>query len=150
MGAIESAASLVNLVRAKLLSSPLGLSSHPSKEELSVVFQAYRDQRIARVSHIFRLSALMTREQAWDNLLYKDVSKYVFPRMSDATVASIFADAIKGAVKLDFVPLRNKFEGTVPWGNESGKLIDMTKSTGVIVAFSVLLLIYAAYSIIRY
>ncbi|RDW80309.1 FAD binding protein-3 [Coleophoma cylindrospora] len=145
MCAIESAASLVNLVRAKLVSSPLGLSSHPSQQELSDVFQAYRDQRIARVSQIFRLSALMTREQAWDNLLYKGVSKYVVPHMSDAIVASAFSEAVKGAVKLNFVTLHNNFEGTVPWDDGTGKLAAMNKSKGVMVAFGVLLLTYAAY-----
>lgn len=145
MCAIESAASLVNHVRAKLISSPLGLSSHPSQQELAPVFQAYRDERISRVSQIFRLSSIMTREQAWDNLFYKGVAKYVFPYMSDATVASVFSGVVKGAVKLDFVPLSNKFEGTVPWEDRSGKVVAMNKSTGAMLAFGVALLIYAAY-----
>ncbi|KID93459.1 FAD binding domain protein, partial [Metarhizium majus ARSEF 297] len=145
MCAIKSAASLVNLVRANLTSSPRGLSSHPSQQELSTVFQAYRDQRISRVAQIFRISALTTREQAWDNLLYKAFSKYILPHMSDARVASVVSDVVKGAVKLDFVPLRNRFEGTVQWEDGPGKLVAMTKRTGVMVAFGLALLIYAVY-----
>ncbi|KAK8102443.1 hypothetical protein PG984_015589 [Apiospora sp. TS-2023a] len=141
MCAIESAASLVNHVRAKLHASPLGLSSHPSTQELSGLFQAYRDQRAPRVLQIFRLSALMTREQAWHNPLYKAVARFVVPHMSDATVGSVFSDAVKGAVKLEFLPLQTKFAGTVDWVDDSGKSMTTTKSWGLMAAIVLAFLI---------
>jgi hypothetical protein len=149
MCAIESAASLVNQIHGKLISSPEGLSSHPSQQELSAVFQVYRDERIPRVKAIFELSAHMTREQAWHNLIYKGVSKFVFPYMSDVRVAGVFADVIKGGVKLDFVPLRNRFEGTVPWeyGTQLQVASKTNKSARVATALGMAFLLYIFYAL---
>lgn len=94
---------------------PEGMSAHPSREELASIFQNYQDQRIARVKKIYNLSGLMTRVQAWENVALRLVASYVFPWFSDARVADLFADAIKGAVKLDYVKLLGEKTGTAPW-----------------------------------
>ncbi|KAJ5694682.1 hypothetical protein N7536_005094 [Penicillium majusculum] len=113
--AMESAATFANILRAKLLSSKGGLSSHPTQAELSTIFQTYREQRIGRVYLMHLLSGFMTRVQAWSNPVFKFLARRCFPWMSDNMVGGIFSLAIQGGVKLDYVPQRVKPKGKVKW-----------------------------------
>ena len=118
---MESVATLTNLLHKKLTSSPLGLSSHPSTAELSSVFSAYQEERTPRVKQIYDLSGLLTRVQAWQNPALKIVAKYIFPLVSDSQVANLFAGAVKGGVKLDFLPVED-VTGSVAWESEGDRL----------------------------
>lgn len=111
---MESVAALANGLQAMLAASPDGLAAHPRRAELAAVFGAYQTQRAPRVKRIFDLSALLTRVQAWDGWPLKAVARYVFPWVSDARVADLFAGAVRGGVALDYVPLPVG-AGTVPW-----------------------------------
>jgi hypothetical protein len=112
---MESAATFANILRAKLLSSKGGLSSHPTQAELSTIFQTYREQRIGRVYLMHLLSGFMTRVQAWSNPVFEFLASRCFPWMSDKMVGGIFSLAIQGGVKLDYVPQRVKPKGKVKW-----------------------------------
>jgi hypothetical protein len=118
---MESVATLTNMIHEKLMSKPEGLSSHPSCKELTEVFKAYQEERTPRVKQIFDLSGLMTRIQAWQNPALKIVAKYIFPLVSDSQVADLFAGAVKGGVKLDYLPVEESM-GTVAWESERDRL----------------------------
>ncbi|ORY03474.1 hypothetical protein BCR34DRAFT_617773 [Clohesyomyces aquaticus] len=116
--AMESVATLANLIKAKLETSPHGLFSHPSQEELSAIFQTYQGQRLPRAQEISWLSTFNTRVQACENACFNFIAKYCFPLATDGMVGGLFAATVKKGVKLDYVPLVGQPEGTVPWEDE--------------------------------
>ncbi|KAK2749197.1 putative secondary metabolism biosynthetic enzyme [Myotisia sp. PD_48] len=115
--ALESVASLCNEINRVVKSHPKGT---PTRAELNAGFQKYQRTRTPRVKKIFDLAAMMTRLQAWDGWLLKFVMRYIVPLVGDNRVADQFAKVIKGAVKLDYVPLGNVPRGSVKWEDNSG------------------------------
>ncbi|ROT41103.1 FAD/NAD(P)-binding domain-containing protein [Sodiomyces alkalinus F11] len=128
--AMDSAATLANLLRQKLVNSPDGLSSHPGQSELSAIFQSYQEKRQSPVRYIGWFSTLMTRVAACENALFKFMAIRVFPLASDALVADMFAWQVKRGVKLDYVPLVDAPRGTVKFDDDRGEESEfMSKDT---------------------
>jgi hypothetical protein len=99
---MESAATFANILRAKLLSSKGGLSSHflcaarGTSGKWSIVLlglggMTARPWKIA--------ISLMTRVQAWSNPVFEFLASRCFPWMSDKMVGGIFSALL--AVRLE-------------------------------------------------
>ncbi|KAL2807716.1 FAD binding domain protein [Aspergillus granulosus] len=115
--AMESAATLANLLHAKLASSPGGLNAHPSRDELSQLFQAYRNKRIAQIRRVFWFSTFITRVHACENAALGFIARACFPLFNDRVVGALFSAIIKYGVKLDYVPI-GQLGGAVPFEDE--------------------------------
>ena len=69
------------------------------------MFQEYQDAQKARIKKISPTCYYATRMQAWDNVALRLVSQYMAPLLGDEPVANYTATMVKGAVKLDYLPV---------------------------------------------
>lgn len=141
---MESVATLVNVLRTKLMSSSSGLFSHPSQPELSAVFQEYQKQRAPRAKRVSFLSTMITRVHACENRLLKFVATKCFPFVSDGMLGAIFSESITKGVKLDYVPLSAQPVGTDRWADEIRASRSRSKLSVFLVVVGVLAVLWTA------
>ncbi|KAI9690115.1 MAG: hypothetical protein M1822_009076 [Bathelium mastoideum] len=112
---MESVALLMNLLNRELRAHH---GTKPSKDGLSVVFQEFQEKQRPRALKIMKFANSITRVQAWDGFLMKMMALRVMPFRSDESLGRDLSDIIKGAAKLDFVPISKYNERKVLWDNE--------------------------------
>jgi hypothetical protein len=112
--ALESVAALANALNRTLSSS----TTLPTTETLSALFSSYQNQRFARAKAHHDLTGFYTRLAAWDGFGMKFASRYLPLITGDKVVVDGFAKLVRGGVKLDYVPLKEKKEGTVKFLDE--------------------------------
>jgi hypothetical protein len=139
---MESAATLANLLRTKLLAQPSGTLAHLTQHEISDVFQAYQKERIDRTQRIAWLSTFITRVHACKNIAFRGIARYVFPLATDSMVAAIFSEHIRKGVKLDYVPV-NQQGGSVPWEDDDRTPSPRIQRITVMLCMGVFLMYYA-------
>ena len=142
---MESVVVLANLLNREIKSRPNG---KPDKSAIEAAFHEYQETREARVKKIFDLSSLITRLQAWDNVVLRLAACFVIPWQRDAKIAEEMGTIIKAAPKLDYVPLAECKKGLVMWDDEksvtslkggdlfSGVRRKQIRLIGVLLAFS--------------
>ena len=109
---IESVVVLTNHLR-RMLEEQYG--GRPSTANIDTTFKAYQDERLPRMRQIMEFSSLVSRVQAWDNLLLKWMSIYFIPYLPKRKMANDLGEIIRKAPKLDFVPLGQWNESLLEW-----------------------------------
>lgn len=97
--AIESTVLFSNSLHKLLQSSP-----HPSSAELKALFKDFESVQRPRANQILKLSATVTRLEAQNGLMYKLLSRYVMPRLSDKLKAGVFVDVAVSYPDVEFLP----------------------------------------------
>ncbi|KAK7931126.1 FAD binding domain protein [Apiospora marii] len=113
--AIESVASLVNLLHAAVQQA--GSGSKPGPEAVEKLLSDYQAERRPRVKEAFDLSKSVTRFQARDSPFHYAMA-HLAPYLPDASLANMVKPFIRAAVKLDFVTATGNRQGTVPWDTQ--------------------------------
>ena len=123
--AMESTAVLCNHLQRTLASHA---GAKVSRATLAKTFANYQREREGRMKDIMALSSLITRVQAWDNILFKGLATWIFPYQPDYKLTNQMAELIRRAPKLDYVPVgKDMFKGRVKWiDEEEGESIDIS------------------------
>lgn len=100
--AIEDAALLANYLRG--LINKTKHNGKPSNEELNVILKRFSHDRIQRLQSIYRLSKVVVRLHARQNLFLRLMGRYYMPYSGDLP-ADMASKSIAGGVHLDFLPL---------------------------------------------
>lgn len=112
---MESVVALANLLDGAVKAHPQG---KPDKAMIEDMLAEYQRSRSGRMRKIVDFSSRATKMQAWDNLWYKALS-YILPLLPETTFAVQLSKLIKGAPKLDYVPLPDDTHvGTWKWEDE--------------------------------
>ena len=91
----------------------------PSKATLNAMFSAYQKEREPRMKEIMDFSSLLTKLQAWDNVLLRFLATWVIPYQPDRRIAEQLGELIRKAPKLDFVDVGPDFaRGKFGWADE--------------------------------
>lgn len=75
------------------------------------------------------LSLLLTRVQAWNNILLKGLTTWILPYQLDHKLTDQMAELTRRAPKLDYVPIsKDMFKGWVKWmDEEEDKRMDISE-----------------------
>lgn len=103
--AIESAATLANLLEEHVRLNP---GSPTPDNTIQSIFERYQKLREPRVQKLYSSAHLMTRLGSWDTYTLKFIALFVLPRIDDAAAVS---SLIRGAVKADFIPTPHRSKG---------------------------------------
>ncbi|KAH8645851.1 putative FAD-dependent monooxygenase [Tricladium varicosporioides] len=123
---MESVVVLANALNKAVKTDP---KRKPGKAAIEALLAEYQAERYPRMKKVIEFSGLATKIQAWDNIFYKAVSR-IMPYLPDTAFANECAKIIKGAPKLDYVPLPEDAKGLVEWDDEVGTSprVDIFKS----------------------
>ncbi|KAL5362265.1 FAD/NAD(P)-binding domain-containing protein [Aspergillus floccosus] len=120
--AIEDAASLANLLHEFLIVDQIG---KPSTEQLDERLRQYTAERRGRVGKIYSIARTVVRLHARDTFYLRFFGRYVLPYSGDMP-ARAASKAIKGAPKLDFIPVSARVaNGWNEGGTGGGSLIKL-------------------------
>ncbi|KAH8592118.1 hypothetical protein B0O99DRAFT_549387 [Bisporella sp. PMI_857] len=112
--AIESAAALANNLNK--LNKTYG-KTRPSIKHIRHILVEYQQSRQVRTKSICDTANLATRVEAMSNYIQKLIVFYVVPHGGDIPV-DIFCETVRGAEKLDFLPLPEKsLNAAMPYRN---------------------------------
>lgn len=112
---IESVAVLVNELRREINASPF---KKPGKAAINNLFSRYQSKREKRAKMIYNVTHEATRVQARDGLSRTLHAMFIAPFVSSQTIADRFALLVRGAAKLDFIPVPARPKGTVDFADE--------------------------------
>jgi 2-polyprenyl-6-methoxyphenol hydroxylase-like FAD-dependent oxidoreductase len=112
--ALESVAALANNLN-QIVSHA---SEKPSTETLEDIFTAYKTQRYSRAKRMSDITGRYTRLGAWDGMGAKFSTQYMVKILGRNLVLYMMGLLIKGAVKLDYIPTKERKAGTVQWDDE--------------------------------
>jgi hypothetical protein len=112
--AMESVVVLANLLNQTIKESPQG---KPNAAALHRMLNEYQRLRLIRAKQFIEISGLVTKMQAWENGWYKFMTRIV-PFLPDTTFANHLSNLLRGAPKLDFIPVPGNPQGTVKWDDD--------------------------------
>lgn len=86
-------------------------------DDLTEVFEAYQKQRFDAVRFDFKISAGMTRMQAWANIAYSLMSRFLAGLwIWDYIMLNwLISPAIRSSLTLDFITTEDPYRGTHAW-----------------------------------
>ena len=103
--AIEDAALLANYLRESI--NKTKNTGKPSNEELNALLERLSQDRVQRLQSIYRLSRVVVRLHARQNLFLRLMGRYYLPHTGDLP-ADQASKSIAGGVYLDFLPLPDR------------------------------------------
>lgn len=113
---MESIVVLCNHINRTLVSHA---GAKVSRATLAKTFANYQQQREGRMKEIMALSSLITRMQAWDNIVLKGLATWILPYQPDHKLTDQMAELIRRAPKLDYVSVnKGMSKGRVKWTDE--------------------------------
>jgi hypothetical protein len=110
--AIESAVTLANLLYDVTRST--GRASGLSYQEAEAVLEQYQNTRYDRVAKACAMSAMATRLQAMDNLMWKCLGQGILPLFGDEAEVNASSELLLGGEPLRFLNYKGR-TGTIPW-----------------------------------
>ncbi|KAL3468799.1 hypothetical protein BJX99DRAFT_265805 [Aspergillus californicus] len=111
--AMEDAAALSNRLYERLCPKTDEKRTKPTPAELDSLLRAFADNRIRRMSHVYKDARFLMRMQARDGLRNKILPRYVLPFLAD--LPSMKTSAIAGGgIALDFVAEPKRSENKWP------------------------------------
>jgi hypothetical protein len=110
--AIESAVTLANLLYDVTRSR--GSASGLSYQEAEAVLEQYQNTRYDRVAKACAMSAMATRLQAMDNLMWKYLGQGILPLFGDEAEVNASSELMLGGEPLKFLTYKGR-TGTIPW-----------------------------------
>ena len=116
MCALESATVLINGIHD--MHSTLGPGQHPTKSQISRMFQRYQEERMPRIKAAFDATALITRMHACDGPYHWFAMRCVFPATGMKPYADALGHLCSGAPKIKFLPVEYKKSATIKWQDE--------------------------------
>ena len=110
---LESAAALANGLYREL---NLHHNCKPDKKTLEAVFNTYQTSRLPRTKKLFTVVHRMTRLYTSDSLPKRLITRFIVPFILDDAKAA--TAMMRGAVKLDFLPIPPHPPATVGFDDE--------------------------------
>ncbi|KAF1808473.1 FAD/NAD(P)-binding domain-containing protein [Eremomyces bilateralis CBS 781.70] len=114
---IESVVVLANGLN-RLIKRCETVGRRPSTEELSAVFDEYKEIRYPRAKKHHDLTGYITRFDAYDGFMYPTL-QWLMPRITGKEyMINLFVELVRPGRKLDFLDERVRRRGTMKWEDE--------------------------------
>ncbi|EKJ69233.1 hypothetical protein NXS19_012747 [Fusarium pseudograminearum] len=110
----QSTVVLINLIRTLILEN-----QNPDINDLTKVFDEYKNIRFAHVTNDVKLAGTSTRAVIWDNFIWKFLDQYLLPYINGDTILAkhMCCPTILKAFTLNWLPEPNFKEGELKWHN---------------------------------